>query len=115
MSFSDPISVGSASFSRLSEGTYLSSTSSLDEPEMLTIQNQVKPGSNSRFTVKYTKNRNVVGQTGQPIPADDVLAVYCTFVVPHRSFPDTEVAAIYNLLDSFLTDANIAKVLRGER
>lgn len=121
MSFADPLVLtpvgGSAvSLPRISDGKYMHPGSTMDQPTFLIIKNTLKPVGVSRFVVEYQTSKNVPGQVGQPIPADDLLRTYTVFEVPHRSFSDTDVINHLTNLRGFMGDsALVARLLTGQK
>lgn len=120
MAYTDPIilqqPVGTnRQYSRQDPGKYILTTSTNDEPEYMEILRQFKPGATSRYTVKFTRYKNVAPLAGQPAPIDDVLSYYTVLSLPHRSFVKADVLAMADRMAWFWSDQTfVDKLLRGE-
>lgn len=121
MSFTDPLLVTpiggtSTQFARISDGRYMQAGSTMDQPAYMLFKNTLKVGGTSRFVAEYQAHKNVVGQVGQPAPADDICRLYTVLEVPHRSFPDNDVVVHLKMLRGFLgDDAHILRLLTGQK
>lgn len=126
MSYPDPLSLtpvasftaGSAlSFNRLREGQYMLSTTTIDQPGLLSLQSTIKPSGVSSFVAKYSFSKNVAGTPPygtDPIP-DDVGSFHVVARLPHRSFSNADMATFRDLVCGFvLTGAHWDRFLRGE-
>lgn len=74
-------------FNRTSEGIYLLSTATLDEPFTLSLQNTIRPSATSSFVAKITAGKNAPGSPtygNQPVP-DDESSLHIVMRQTHRA------------------------------
>lgn len=111
MAFPSTLTIGTESFEKLSDGKWILSTSTADQPVYFIIENTINADASSSYLVKTTTNKNSV-VAGQP---DSVLSDHMVIKVPLKVFTETEVLAHHTRLNTFLSAANLTKLLRGER
>lgn len=105
-------------FPRLDTGIYRLSTSTMDEPTMLTVQNTLVPHGTSSFVVKASLNKNAPGTApygAKPLP-DDVSSAHFVIRQCHRAHSASDIAYLRNLIAGFLyTSAIYDGFLGGQR
>jgi hypothetical protein len=111
MAFNNSLVVGTRTYERLTDGEFILSTSTADEPTKFILRSNVRPDSESDYLVKITKAKNSTTAGAK----DDVLQAYFVIRYPLKAFTQTEVEAELASLNSFLVTANITKLIRGER
>lgn len=127
MAFSDPVSMNTVasftngaalSWDRLKDGQYLLTSSTLDEPIFLQLDNTLNPAGQSSFVAKYLRSKNAPGTVpyGDKPQPDDILQVHTVIRWTHRSFTSTDVdTAVKALCGFLLNDTLRAKFISGQR
>lgn len=111
MAFNASLTIGAATYERLSDGKWILSTSTADEPTYFEIKSNVRAVGNSDYVVKYSrfKNSSIAGAE------DDSLTVYTVIRGNLKAFTQSEIESANTVVTTFLTTANVTKLLRGER
>lgn len=108
----------SVNYDRIGDGLFLSTSSTLDQPVMLSLQNTLDPSGISSFVVKLTWAKNAPGTVpyGEKPQSDDVLQIHTVIRQPHRSFTNTEVLQARDILCGFLYSSGyMGKLLSGQK
>lgn len=111
MAFNNTLTLGTSTFERLENGKFILSTSTADQPVLLLLTANVKPEGRSEYVVKSEEYRN----SSVPGAADERLEVYTVIRGPIKVFSQTEMEAHLARVNTFLSSANLTKLLRGER
>jgi len=111
MAFPASLTIGTETFERLSDGLWILSTSTADQPVYFKIENTINPDSSSSYLVKTTTNQNST-VAGQP---DSILSNHMVIKAPLKVFTEAEILAHHNRINTFMSAANLTKLLRGER
>lgn len=118
MAFSDPLVVGTASHAKMSDGNYILSTSTADQPTNLIIKNTINPDGVSQYLVQHRVSKNgpiSIGGNPQPVGKDSILITQVQFKVS-RAYTAAEVLTSFNVLTAFLATAGVFdRVMLGER
>jgi len=102
-------------YAKQSEGRYIATThGTADEPYLMTVSNDYRPGGTSVITARFTRAKNV---TINGIPqADDILSASLQLKVPNKSFALADVQNLSRLV-GFLTysTTTLPQLLLGQR
>lgn len=90
-------------------GHYIADSASLDEMETLKVKSTLKPNGVSSFVIRVDKSVNALGGP------DKTISVY-TVVAGHlQDFTPAIKTILLDRVRAVLTEANIARIERGER
>jgi len=105
------VSLSPREFSQLNFGEYINTASTHDEKKTLSVQSTLKAKGQSSFVLRFDEHRNAV-DTSSP---DDALAVYTVVRGDFRVYSAANIAAYVADIGALLSEANVVRILRGER
>lgn len=111
MAFNNTLTIGAETFERLDNGKWILSTSTADEPLILEVKSTIRPDGVSEYVLKQTMNKN----SSTAGAKDDQLIAYTVMRLPLKAFTQAQLEARLASNNTFLSSANITKILRGER
>lgn len=111
MAFNSTLTIGTNTYERLDTGRYINVASTADQPILLTLKSTIDPNATSNYLVRFEQMKN----SSVPGAEDDKLSVHMVIKLPLKAFNQTDVENYISQVNSFLTSANLTKLMRGER
>lgn len=92
-------------------GRYIADASTGDEPQLLSVDSSLKPGTDkSSFVIRFDQHKNNA-VTG----VDDKIAIYMVTRGNLEAFSDAELTIGYDRVRAMLSAANLVRLRRRER
>jgi hypothetical protein len=111
MSFSDPLTIGSRTYSRIDSGKFVDTSTTVDEPRNLSIDSTIVPEGVSSFVVKTVTHENDPDGL-----SDEFLQVHVVVRYSKQGFTNTQISDEIASVASFLAvPDNLTRLRRGEK
>jgi hypothetical protein len=107
--FADPLTINANNFIRVGEGNFIYESSSLDEPNILSIKSDLKETGTSSFVIERSFSVNSVDGP------DKTLRVYTVVRGDFNIFTNAQVMGLHDDVAAMFDDAHLTRIRRGER